>query len=69
MLLNLEENKTGEMERYILLQCWVLASLKTPITRKTNPKYPIKVSTIVSKSKTVCKICHYLTLLGCVLLN
>lgn len=61
------------MERYILLQCWVLSSFETFITRKTKPKYSTKVSTTVSKlfqkSKTIRPVCHYLTLLGHVLLN
>lgn len=61
------------MERYILLRCWVLSSFETFITRKTKPKYSTKVSTTVSKlfqkSKTVRPVCHYLTLLGHVLLN
>lgn len=57
------------MERHVILQYWLLVSFKTFITKKTKPKYSIKVSTTVSKSKTVCQTCRYFTLLGCVLLN
>lgn len=41
------------MERCILLQFWMLVGFKTFMTRKTKPKYSIKVSATVSKSKIV----------------
>lgn len=60
------------MERCILLQCQVLVSFKTFITRKTKAKIFHNSSYDCLKkqnSSTVCQISNYFALLGCVLLN
>lgn len=60
------------MERYILLQCWMLNSFKTFITSKAKPKYSTKTSAkhLFQEVKQYAKACcHYFTLVGHVLLN